>query len=185
MTPQMSAKELAALSPFDQLAQIERLCVGQDAGPGVAGSAGWTGLAFKLAATQMVVALDQIAEIMGVPTLSNVPGTKPWVRGIANLRGTVMTVVDLPAFLGVRQRTDVLRSRLLVFAGDGWFTGLMVDEVLGMRSFGEFERAEATTIFDSALRPYVSGHFGSEDDRWWVFDPPQLLNDTRFLAASD
>jgi chemotaxis signal transduction protein len=61
----------------------------------------------------------------------------------------------------------------------------MVDEVLGMRGFAEHERAESTTIFDSALRPYVSGYFGSDSDRWWVFDPPQLLNDKRFLSASD
>ena len=96
-----------------------------------------------------------------------------------------MTVVDLPAFLGIRQRTDSSRNRLLVFAGDGWFTALLVDEVLGMRGFAEHEQTESTTIFDSALRPYVSGYFGSDSDRWWVFDPPQLLNDKRFLAASD
>ena len=96
-----------------------------------------------------------------------------------------MTVVDLPAYLGMRDRTDSPRCRLLVFAGDGWFTALMVDEILGMRGFAEGERAQSVTIFDSALRPYVSGHFGSDSDRWWVFDPPQLLNDKRFLTASD
>lgn len=133
----------------------------------------------------MVIALDQVAEIMAVPLLIDVPGTRTWLRGIANLRGSVMTVVDLPAYLGIRDRTDSPRCRLLVFAGDGWFTGLMVDEILGMRDFADSERVHSVTIFDSALRPYVSGHFGSDSDRWWVFDPPQLLNDKRFLTASD
>jgi twitching motility protein PilI len=115
VAPQISAQELAALPPFDQLLEIERQCLGHDAtAPGVAGSAAWTGLAFRLAETQMVVALEQVAEIMAVPKLVDVPGTRPWVRGIANLRGTVMTVVDLPAFLGIRQRTDSPRNRLLV-----------------------------------------------------------------------
>ncbi len=182
----MATGVLSTSSPFDQLLEMERLCLGQDAGgSGVVGERTWTGLAFRLAGTQMVVALDQVAEIMAVPMLIDVPGTRHWVRGIANLRGSVMTVVDLPAYLGIRDRTDSPRCRLLVFAGEGWFTALMVDEILGMRGFAENERAQSVTIFDSSLRPYVSGHFGSDCDRWWVFDPPQLLNDKRFLTASD
>ena len=51
----------------------------------------------------MAAALRQAGEIFEPQGLLPVPHTHPWLIGVANLRGGLYTVVDLGAFLGLRQ----------------------------------------------------------------------------------
>jgi twitching motility protein PilI len=93
----------------------------------VAGNEGW------------MIELGDAGEVVLVPELTPVPRTKPWFRGIANVRGALFSVVDLAAFLDQAPTTLRPDSRLLlVVQRFGTSAALLVDRVLGLRKLSEF-----------------------------------------------
>ena len=72
------------------------------------------------------------------------PGAKSWVKGLANVRGQLLPMLDLRQFLGSGATTPGRNTRVVVVNHREIPAGLMVDEVLGFRRFAESEfNAEA------------------------------------------
>ena len=67
-------------------------------------AASW--LAVECAGVGLLFSLKQAAEIFTPVPLKSVPYAQPWLAGVANLRGGLFTVVDLAAFLGLRDPRD-------------------------------------------------------------------------------
>ena len=116
----------------------------------------WRGLAFDVRGAEAVVAIGEITEILLPPSLTFVPGAKPWLRGIANLRGALLTVVDFGHFLlGTPTPHDDRNRVLVVRQRSTAATGLLVSAVLGQRSFSESEAFSPDLVTQPALLPYV------------------------------
>lgn len=177
----------ASLHPFELLLEIDRRNrerVLQTSSGAVQPATGRGQLAVRVWEWNLMFSMDDIAEIIPVPRITRVPGVKSWLLGIANLRGMVMTVIDLQEFLGCKPASLLPGSRLLVVRSGEWNCGLLVDEIIGMRHFGlESQRATLDTIAFN-LRPYITGAFESEKKQWLVFNVSRLLNDSRFLQAA-
>ena len=58
--------------------------------------------------------LQDASEVVAVPELAPVPLTHYWFRGVANVRGTLYSVVDLPMFNGGEPTMLTASSRLLL-----------------------------------------------------------------------
>jgi purine-binding chemotaxis protein CheW len=71
-------------------------------------------LTVRLGADEFGIALGSIREIVPVSVLTRVPGNPPWVRGVCNLRGTVLPVVDLGVRFGFGPTTESKWSMFLV-----------------------------------------------------------------------
>jgi chemotaxis signal transduction protein len=70
-----------------------------------------------------------VQEIIRQPVLCRIPTAPAYVDGVANLRGTVLPVVDTRARFGMARRADTDGTRVLVLDVDGHKTGLRVDRV--------------------------------------------------------
>jgi purine-binding chemotaxis protein CheW len=70
-------------------------------------------LTFLIGEDEYGIAILHVREISEYRTLTPVPMTAPWIRGVMNLRGTVIPVVDLAARLGL-ERTVVSRRTCLI-----------------------------------------------------------------------
>src|SRR5260370_1093839 len=93
--------ENAALTPFELLAHYERACLAHSAGaPERVESLGlWRGIGFRIGRRAFVSGIEEINELLAVPPLTNVPGTQPWLMGVANVRGNLVPAIDLGRFL--------------------------------------------------------------------------------------
>ena len=58
------------------------------------------GVAFRLGEMRLVAPLDQVLEVLPCPPMTLVPNTKSWLKGVANVRGNLITIVDLPEYFG-------------------------------------------------------------------------------------
>mgnify|MGYP001036912738 FL=1 len=143
----------------------------------------WSGIGFRLGAWRLVAPMDQVNEILTMPRLSPVPNTKPWVKGIANVRGTLLPIMDLGGFLG-RASTMTRLSRVVVVRHGELTAGLLVDEVLGMRRFLEDDRVPVPETVDEALRPYLVSCFSADDGVWYVFGMRALAESPQFLKVA-
>src|SRR6185436_12375315 len=92
-------------------------------------------LGVQLATETWLVDLGDAGEVIPVPAVTPVPLTKPWFKGVANVRGNLYSVVDFPAFLGVGAVAVGEHSRLLL-VGDRFRTAsaLLIDRSLGLRN---------------------------------------------------
>ena len=70
-----------------------------------------------------------VQEIIRQPVLSRVPMAPDYVEGVANLRGTVLPIIDTRSRFGMKREEDTDRTRVLVVDVDGVKTGLRVDSV--------------------------------------------------------
>lgn len=143
----------------------------------------WTGIGFRLNEQRYVAPLAEVAEILQTPHITKVPGARAWVKGIANIRGTLLPIMDLHGFLGRKIPSSVRRQRVLVVNHNGINSGILVDEVLGLQHFEDGERIEDVQD-DEAILPYLEGRFMRGEDEWKVFSPFSLAEHPNFMKVA-
>lgn len=149
--------------------------------------AAWSGIAFRVGADRLLIHADDILEILTYPALTRVPGTQPWVKGVANVRGNLLPIMDLGGFLN-GQRTPINRTtRVLVSNQDGVYVGLVVDEVLGQRQFDHDERQTLDSRDDGdplGETPFSADGFRRGDETWRIFQLKSLTSQPRFMQVA-
>lgn len=181
----MSLRDLIE-SPFDLLLEIERRAKEAiAAGQGRDESAEeWIGVAFRLGPERFVTARADVREVLPAPDqVTRIPGAKPWLRGIANVRGQLLTIVDLKAFLGAGPTHGDRRARVLLLASREVPTAVIVDEVLGFRRFAMTDFATPAPVTDIRCDHYLTGVWRREGESYPLFDMTRLLEDPSFLNA--
>jgi twitching motility protein PilI len=173
--------------PFELLAELERRgrSLTGSAGTEAASDGEWVGVALKMAGELYLVAREEAREVLGVPTpLTRVPGAKSWVLGLANVRGQLLPIIDLRAYLGGGETPAARTARIIVVNHRDIPAGLVVDEVLGFRRFtdAEFGAEVPPTIVNCAR--YIAGSFRRASERWPVLGLRALVEDGSFLEAS-
>ncbi|MEJ2577249.1 MAG: chemotaxis protein CheW [Gammaproteobacteria bacterium] len=142
----------------------------------------WQGLAFTVAGVRLVSAMQELAEMLPYPhMITRVPGARDWVVGLANVRGTLLPITDLQAFLGGKAQVPGKGSRVLVLPRSEINAGLLVPGVQGMQQFDRDCRVEAR--LEGPVGQYVNEAFKVDDELWPVFGMQALADDPRFLAA--
>ncbi|MEY1660730.1 chemotaxis protein CheW [Isoalcanivorax beigongshangi] len=144
----------------------------------------WSGIGVVLGGVRLVAPLDQVAEILNQPPYTRVPGVLNWLKGVANVRGRLMTVMDLPGFLDLPSTVPERRRRLLVVDEGDLYTGMAVDEVLGMQHFPPSAWRDTPPPVSGPLAPYIDGAY-ERDGQWWpVLSLHRLVDDPRFLDVA-
>lgn len=144
-------------------------------------------LAVECEGLGLLVPLPMAGEIFSVGTLLPVPHTQSWFMGVANLRGGLHGVVDLAAFLGLRQALarEAVReqARLLAFNPHvGAHCAVLVDRLAGLRSAAQLSPVPA----DERPRPPFAGalYQDPEGRRWQEIDLAALARHDQFLAIA-
>lgn len=144
----------------------------------------WEGVMFYVGENRFVAPLSGVKEILNHPSsLTPVPGSKPWMMGVANVRGTLIPVVDLQLYLIGRKTRRGRRSRVLVFTLGSGQTGVLVGEMVGMRHFAR-ETARMTQTVNEKFSKYVQFEFDQDGMTWPVFSLSALAEDPNFQIAA-
>lgn len=144
----------------------------------------WSGIGFLLMGHRFVVPLGEVSEMLEVPPYTHLPGVQSWVKGVANVRGRLLPIFDMPAFFGSSLSGGRKQRRVLILETESLYSGLMVDQVFGMQHFPTDEFQEDPGQVSEAIRPYVSGRYDHDEQRWTVFRPALLAQDPRFVNAA-
>jgi twitching motility protein PilI len=175
-----------AHSPFEILARYERLSLAHASGtqerfeaPGL-----WRGIGYRAGSQLFVSGIEEINELLAVPALTSVPGTKPWLLGVANVRGNLMPVIDLARFLFSERTLHSERTRLLVVRQGSGNVALMVDEVFGQRTVDVQQRREAEPEQDPRLARFVDDRVDVDGQRLAMFSMGKLVRAPDFRQAA-
>ncbi|PVZ72164.1 chemotaxis protein CheW [Pelagibaculum spongiae] len=143
----------------------------------------WSGVGFRLGDQLLMAPLNEVSEILYPMPLSRLPGTRNWLKGIANLRGQLIPVMDLSGFFGgvpVKDRG----GRILVLNYEGGSTGLLVNQVLGLQHFEEKEAIDSLSLKSPALARCIQGGFERHGQIWPVFSPHALSQHPDFRRVA-
>jgi twitching motility protein PilI len=173
--------------PFELLKELEKRSRTVAAANVTETDAGeeWVGVAFRMGGETFLVAREETREVLGYPAVvTRIPGAKSWVKGLANVRGALMPMLDLRQFLGSGATASGRNTRIVVVNHRDVPAGLMVDEVLGFRRFAESEfNAEAPP---TVIRcdSYLAGAFRRGGEVWPVLSLKSLVESQSFLQAA-
>ena len=191
MTSTMSGPDNSLRSlrdrPFELLKELEKrsrtAAPGSVAGPEVAKE--WVGVAFRMGGETFLVAREETREVLGYPaSVTRIPGAKTWVKGLANVRGQLLPMLDLRQFLGSGATASGRNTRIIVVNHRDVPAGLMVDEVLGFRRFAEsdFNPDPPPTVI--RCDAYLAGAFRRGGEVWPVLSLKSLVESQSFLQAA-
>ena len=121
----------------------------------------------------------KVQEVICYQPMTRVPLAPPVVRGLINLRGQIVTAIDLRCRLELPERpADQLPVNVVVQTDDG-AVSLLVDEIGDVLEVSEqaFERPPET--LKGTARDLIQGAYKLQDRLLLILDPERMMNLTR------
>lgn len=75
------------------------------------------------------VSIEQVREIRPIESITKIPNAKRYIKGVMNLRGMIVPIVDVREKLGFNNGDPSSKARILVADVQSKLTGLLIDEV--------------------------------------------------------
>jgi purine-binding chemotaxis protein CheW len=129
---------------------------------------------FLLGTVECALPADAVQGIERITEITPIPNTAPWVLGVVQVWGSIVSVVDLRTFFGLTPEPPSSRNRLLVLTLKDMTIGFLVDFVTEMRPTDNTIAMDDLTI-PPWLQPYAEGSFHLEDRTVVLLDPERLL----------
>lgn len=140
-----------------------------------------TRLGVEIGGHYWLLKLADVAEVLPVPGITDVPLSRPWFKGVANVRGNLMSVIDLQAFFNEGAQTLTPLSRILLIKPHLLpHASVLVGRMLGIKHTDEMTK-EPLPENASAWMPatYLDG----KGQTWLDLDIEKLANDPVFLQT--
>lgn len=137
-------------------------------------------IGIRVGSQDWLLALPDAGEVIPVPAITPVPRTKPWMLGLANVRGRLHAVTDLAAFFGETPTPVDPQSRLLLVGQRHESNAaILVDRVLGLKSV-----AELSPLPSDEDGWVVKEYSDPEGQHWRELALSRLLSADAFCAAA-
>lgn len=176
MTPPMPAATLRdAIAATDGMLDLPAVSHAAPSTTAPRASAGRFVL-LSVASTDYAVPEAFVTELERVPRVTIVPRAPAWLCGVTNLRGDIVSVIDLRAYLGLAPHSPAAGRMLVVRLLDEPFaTGLIVDAVDRIVTLQAEDVKAPASPLEGALAPFVTGVCTIVDRLVAVLDVDHLL----------
>ena len=141
---------------------------------------------FIIGGTAYAIGEEFVTELDRVPTVTPVPRTPAWLCGVTNLRGEILSVVDLRIFVGLGP-TPPATGRVLVLRLplEDFSLGLLVDAVDGIVTVEDKAMHAPASTLEGALAPFLKGMAVVGDGLVAVLDLDRLLRSSAIRQFDD
>ena len=138
---------------------------------------------FAVADTEYAFPLGSVREIGRPPVSTPLPGSPDWLVGVANIRGGIVSMVDMRAFLDEKPGPISQDRRLMVVSATGaeMSAGILVDRVRGILSIPPDQVREPAAPIAARCSPYMAGIAALDRRSVIVLVPDRLLLAPEFL----
>lgn len=119
---------------------------------------------FKLGQEEYGVSILQVQEIKRITEITRVPHTPDYIKGVINLRGSVLPVIDLKNRLNLPQQGSTEDMRIIIVKVKDISVGMIVDAVSEVMTINEKDIDSPDVVAGSVSANYLSG-VGKLEDR--------------------
>lgn len=166
-------------SDREELRRRARLLARREEAPRAAGE-DLLAVEIVLASERYAVECAFVREVQTLRELTPVPGTPPWVAGVVNVRGEILSVTDLRRLFSIAGRGLPERTKIVVLEGAGRAFGVVADEVVGTRKVPEASLQAPPSTLDGAGGAFVRGVTA---DGLIVLDAERILTDASLVVG--
>jgi purine-binding chemotaxis protein CheW len=139
-------------------------------------------LEFRLASERYAVECAFVREVLSLKALTPLPGTPPFVLGIANLRGQIVSIIDFRSFFGIPALGLGELNKVIVVRDDKMEFGILADEVLGVRAI---PRAAVQPPIPTLAGIGAEYLIGIADSGIVIIDAKAILEDERIVVRDE
>lgn len=132
-------------------------------------------LTFMLSDQMFGVPVLQVNDVLGPQKITKLPMAPPALAGVMNLRGRIVTAVDVRRCLGQTSKTQTNSNMSVVVDQDGELFSLMIDSVGDVLQLTKATYETTPATLDPAWRSVSSGIHKLQDRILVVLDVKQLL----------
>lgn len=124
---------------------------------------------------------EYVREILSLKDLTPVPCTPPFVLGIINVRGQILSVVDIRQLFDLPRKGIASPSRVIIASACHMEIAIIADDILGARKIARGQ-LQALPTLTGVREEYLIGVTG---DRTAVLDAARLLSDKRLIVNEE
>ncbi|MCS6837278.1 MAG: chemotaxis protein CheW [Bdellovibrionaceae bacterium] len=132
-------------------------------------------LCFNLGKEEYAIPLLKVREVIGMPELTPIPQMPPYIMGMMNLRGNVITVMDLRSRLGIKSKSTQEEAVIIVEIGP-INLGCAVDAVNSVISISPSEILEKPQLENMKSLHYIEGVIHRENSLILLLDIGRALS---------
>ncbi len=144
-------------------------------------------ITFRLGQQTYALPIEPIEQIVEMVTVTPLPQANPLVRGVINVRGKAMPLINLRRYFGLPEADPSLDAHIILAQIGAWRIGLVVDQVLNVVSLPVNRIVRPSEIMPEGLSgvSFLCGLVQSQDGLVLVLDPDLLFrpDQLRDLAA--
>jgi len=145
-------------------------------------SAGFDTVVFALGGETYAFASEFVREAYPLKDYTVIPGLPAFILGIVNVRGQIVSVVDLRKFFGLPEKGLGELNKVIILRNDRMEFGIMADLILGSRKVYD-EELQASLLTINGLRADFLK--GVTSDSLIVLDADRILNDPGMLIHQE
>lgn len=137
-------------------------------------------LTFRLNEEIFAAGVDKVLEILEIPKITTVPRTPDYMRGVINLRGNVLPVIDTRKKFGLPSIADSVNTCIIVMNlsidGQPIKVGAIVDAVQEVMEISENEIQPAPAVGSKYRAEFIQGMVRSNDQFIMMLDVDMVFN---------
>ena len=141
-------------------------------------------IVFKIGQEEYGLHIDQIKEVVLTPNVTPVPEVESYMKGVANVRGNIISIIDLELRFGVgKSSNENLGKYTLVVASDEYKMGILVKEVPNTLNISASEIEEAQNIIGEGASSgqYINGIIKLKDRLIVLIDIFKVLENSESI----
>ena len=132
--------------------------------------------------TSFALPLSSALEIGRRPDITALPNLPNWILGISNIRGEIISFINLKAFLGISSTGTKLDRRFLIIHNQDMKVGIIVDKIVGILSLDQINNDLHNSPFrEGELANFISGVAISGENLTNILDVDKLLSSARMM----
>ncbi|KMQ50537.1 Positive regulator of CheA protein activity (CheW) [Chitinispirillum alkaliphilum] len=146
-------------------------------------------LTFSLADEGYGIEILKVQEIIGIMNVTNVPRTPDFIRGVINLRGKVIPVVDLRVKFGLEKKDDTEKSCIIVVQVEESedrtvVMGVIVDEVCEVLDIGADQIEPSPSFGASVNTDFIMGMGKTAQKVVMLLDVDKVLSKNEIISIA-
>ena len=147
-------------------------------------------LTFEISGELFAVNVDKVLEILEMPEIISVPRAPKYMRGVANLRGHVVPIIDTPIKFGMKDTEDTIHTGIIVMDieinDDSIFLGVKVDRVKEVIELNEDDLENGPNIGMKYKSEFIANVGKHNDGFVMILDIDKIFeNDELFFEESN
>ena len=137
---------------------------------------------FHLTNERYAVELSLVREVYPLKELTPLPGTRPFVVGIINIRGQIVSIIDLKKFFDLPEKGLTDLNKVIVLDNGTMTFGLLVDAVYRVHRISRQEIKPSLPTLTGIRQQYLQGVTG---DQLIILDAARILTDPRVTIRDE